>query len=192
MNALFSFASVPMVARRSEVVSQDEIRVRQLQSASSSAGARVTMKKRGTNPGLKANKLDKSWFQVAEVEGFQEGLNRIALETENRTAFSGNAIFVMKEGGEFYALDANCSHMKFPLITGKVQENCIKCPLHGSRFDIDTGEAKAWCTFPPDPLHQSVVPKIGGFNNGTATPKDIRTYPTKIVGGFVYVQVKDP
>lgn len=43
--------------------------------------------------------------------------------------------------GTVYAVDDMCSHEDASLSKGSLHENCVKCPLHGSRFDLKTGEA---------------------------------------------------
>lgn len=43
--------------------------------------------------------------------------------------------------GSVYAVDDMCSHEDASLSKGSLHENCVKCPLHGSRFDLQTGEA---------------------------------------------------
>ncbi len=44
-------------------------------------------------------------------------------------------------GGTFYALDNRCTHVGGPLGEGKIEENQVTCPWHGSIFDIMTGAA---------------------------------------------------
>ena len=41
---------------------------------------------------------------------------------------------------EVYAIGNVCTHMGGPLAEGKLVENVVQCPWHGSRFDIRTGE----------------------------------------------------
>jgi 3-phenylpropionate/trans-cinnamate dioxygenase ferredoxin subunit len=43
--------------------------------------------------------------------------------------------------GEVYAIDDMCSHEDASLSKGSLHEDCVKCPLHGSRFDLKTGAA---------------------------------------------------
>ena len=41
--------------------------------------------------------------------------------------------------GEYYAIDAVCTHRGGNLSEGDLDGDCIVCPLHGARFDIRTG-----------------------------------------------------
>ena len=43
-------------------------------------------------------------------------------------------------GEEFFATEALCRHMRWPLAYGaKVKDDCIRCPLHQTTHRIDTG-----------------------------------------------------
>ena len=49
-------------------------------------------------------------------------------------------ILLSNVGGSFYAIGEVCSHAGFPLSEGVVEEGEVECPLHGSRFNLVTGE----------------------------------------------------
>ena len=40
-----------------------------------------------------------------------------------------------------YAVDDMCTHEDASLSKGSLHGDCVKCPLHGSRFRLETGEA---------------------------------------------------
>jgi len=40
-----------------------------------------------------------------------------------------------------YAVDDMCTHEDASLSKGSLHGDCVKCPLHGSRFRLQTGEA---------------------------------------------------
>lgn len=42
--------------------------------------------------------------------------------------------------GTFYAVDDLCTHEDASLSTGRLEGDRVKCPLHGSRFCLRTGE----------------------------------------------------
>ena len=54
----------------------------------------------------------------------------------------GNRIALFNLGGEIYALDNACTHVGGPLSQGRVEDDEVECPWHGSRFDIRTGEVR--------------------------------------------------
>jgi len=52
--------------------------------------------------------------------------------------------------GEFYAIADVCTHDGGPLVEGEiVNGHEVKCPRHGARFDIRTGEALSLPAFEP-------------------------------------------
>ncbi len=79
----------------------------------------------------------------------------------------GNEVALIRTGGRFYAIEDRCTHRDAPLSSGMVEGCTIICPLHGAEFDLESGE----------PL------------SGPAT-KGVKTYPVKIEGGKVYVEVE--
>jgi nitrite reductase/ring-hydroxylating ferredoxin subunit len=43
-------------------------------------------------------------------------------------------------GGEFYATQGHCLHLKGPLGEGRVDDHVLTCPWHGWQYDVRTGE----------------------------------------------------
>jgi nitrite reductase/ring-hydroxylating ferredoxin subunit len=51
------------------------------------------------------------------------------------------SLVLMRRGNEVLALNGTCSHLGAPLAEGQlVDEWCVECPWHGSRFDFRDGE----------------------------------------------------
>jgi 3-phenylpropionate/trans-cinnamate dioxygenase ferredoxin subunit len=42
--------------------------------------------------------------------------------------------------GSFWALNDTCTHADASLAEGWVEDGCVECPIHASRFDLKTGE----------------------------------------------------
>lgn len=74
------------------------------------------------------------------------------------------AIYNTEKG--FFATDGLCTHEEQSLEEGLVVGCVIECPLHGGRFDICTGKALS-----------------------TPVSINLATYPVKVEGGRVYVQL---
>jgi len=74
------------------------------------------------------------------------------------------AIFKLDDG--IYATDNSCSHEYSPLSEGLIIDDDVYCPKHGSRFDIRSGAVKDFPATQP-----------------------VKTYPTKVEDGWVYVMV---
>lgn len=49
-------------------------------------------------------------------------------------------IVVCRVKGELFALEDNCSHADTPLSEGRLRNHQLTCPLHGTSFDVRTGE----------------------------------------------------
>ena len=58
-------------------------------------------------------------------------------------SIDGVEIALFNVGGTFYAINNRCPHRNGPLIRGYIDgERGIKCPMHGWRFDLATGESE--------------------------------------------------
>ncbi len=79
---------------------------------------------------------------------------------------AGKSLALYQVEGEIYATDNLCTHGNARLCDGFLEGHEIECPLHQGKFDIRNG--KAMCA----PLTE-----------------DIRTYPVKIEGSRVFVDL---
>jgi len=50
-------------------------------------------------------------------------------------------ILLANVDGRYYAIDDTCTHEDASLSAGSLRGALVKCPLHGSRFDVRTGRA---------------------------------------------------
>ena len=66
----------------------------------------------------------------------------------------------------FHATDGLCTHEKIHLADGLVMDDIIECPKHNGRFNYKTGDAK-----------------------GAPVCVNLQTYPIKVEGGTVFIQV---
>ena len=68
--------------------------------------------------------------------------------------------------GKLYATDRICTHAEADLSTGMLSEEGVRCPLHLSVFNLQTGEPQ-----------------------NTPAENPLKTYNVKIVQNEVYVEV---
>ncbi len=73
------------------------------------------------------------FIKVAEVDALAPGKMR-------RVEIAGQRILLANVDGHFYAIDDTCTHEDASLSTGFLKGEWVKCPLHGSRFNVCTGE----------------------------------------------------
>ena len=52
----------------------------------------------------------------------------------------GREIALFNCGGEYYAIDNDCTHIGGPLCEGEINGDTVTCPWHGAQFSIRTGE----------------------------------------------------
>ena len=80
-----------------------------------------------------------NYTTVARTEDIPKG-KRKQIEVK------GQRISIFNIAGDYYAIYDTCPHKgTAPLIRGKLDGMAIKCPNHGYRFDLKTGE----CSFNP-------------------------------------------
>jgi nitrite reductase/ring-hydroxylating ferredoxin subunit len=57
-----------------------------------------------------------------------------------RLDLNGRRILLANVDGSYYAADDTCTHEEASLSRGFLKGAWVKCPLHGSRFNVCTGE----------------------------------------------------
>lgn len=72
-------------------------------------------------------------------------------------------------GGAFFATHDVCTHAQACLSDGFLEDGRIECPLHQGSFDVRTGKA------------------ISG-----PVDTDLQTYPVRIEGGEIFVDLASP
>jgi nitrite reductase/ring-hydroxylating ferredoxin subunit/uncharacterized membrane protein len=69
-----------------------------------------------------------------------------------RVDIHGTAVAVVRDRGVWHGLAARCSHRGGPLDEGRVVDDCLECPWHGSRFDLDDGAVRRGPAAAPQPV----------------------------------------
>lgn len=76
----------------------------------------------------------------------------------------GRRILLANVDGKYYATDDTCTHEDASLSKGFLKGDIVKCPLHGSRFNLCTGQVL------DDPAEQN-----------------LRTYPVRVDGDDILI-----
>jgi len=98
---------------------------------------------------------------------FAAKLEQVGVGKMFRVQLEDKLLLLANVDGTIHACDEMCTHEEVSLSLGALQGNCLKCSLHGSRFDLLTGEA---LDEPAD--------------------EDLRIYPVKIEGDSILVDIK--
>ncbi len=96
-------------------------------------------------------------------------VDEVADETALAVTVAGEDLAIVRSAGQFFAIRDECSHAAIPLSDGDVGDCEIECYMHGSRFDLRTGQ----------PL-------------GLPATEPVPVYPVQIVDGQVLVDVDHP
>ena len=78
--------------------------------------------------------VEGTWTLVGRVDD-------IPLLEGRSTSVDGRRIAIFRLPDGWAALGAHCPHAGGPLADGIVADRCVTCPLHGLRFDLETGAA---------------------------------------------------
>lgn len=101
------------------------------------------------------------WFDVAATDDLDDD--------DVMKVTAGEAILALyRIDGQFYATADRCTHEKASLSDGWVQDGTIECPRHQGVFDIVSGKALV-----------------------TPASVAVRTFPTRVEGERVYIQVRE-
>jgi nitrite reductase/ring-hydroxylating ferredoxin subunit len=70
---------------------------------------------------------------------------------------NGKAILLTSLGDTYYAIDNTCTHMKCMLSDGELTGENVRCPCHGSMFNVKTGSVVKGPAKKPEPTYQVKV-----------------------------------
>jgi NAD(P)H-dependent nitrite reductase small subunit len=79
---------------------------------------------------------------------------------------AGREIAIFNLDGRYLTIENACPHKGGPLCDGIVSGTTVVCPLHGQRFDLETG-----------------MPVLA------AQPQGVATFPTRVEDGIVIVDM---
>jgi 3-phenylpropionate/trans-cinnamate dioxygenase ferredoxin subunit len=81
-------------------------------------------------------------------------LSELADESAVRVEIAGKPVCVAKSRGTVYAVGDVCSHANVSLSEGDVEDGQIECWLHGSLFDLATGQPSGLPAVKPVPTYR--------------------------------------
>jgi nitrite reductase/ring-hydroxylating ferredoxin subunit len=66
-------------------------------------------------------------------------------------------VVVVRAGRELHVLADRCSHLSGPLSDGDLEDGCLTCPWHGSRFRISGGSVARGPATAPQPVFETRI-----------------------------------
>lgn len=96
--------------------------------------------------------------------------------TPIRLDVDGVPVCVVRLGDEVKAIHDTCSHQQWSLADGAVWGEAVECSLHGSTFDLDTGQPSSLPALRPVPTFavrvedDTVIVDTSTAVNGAAFP----------------------
>lgn len=66
-------------------------------------------------------------------------------------------VCIANVNGQYYAIGELCTHVGGPLSQGTLIDHTVTCPLHGSQFDVTTGQVKRGPARMPEPVYEVKV-----------------------------------
>jgi len=88
--------------------------------------------------------------------------------TMKRVDLRGRRILLANVDGRLCAVDDTCTHEDASLSTGVLKGDLVKCPLHGSRFNVCTGKVLE------EPAEEN-----------------LRTYPVRLEGERILIDLRE-
>jgi 3-phenylpropionate/trans-cinnamate dioxygenase ferredoxin component len=104
-------------------------------------------------------------------------LSDLADQMPFRVEVEGVPVCLVRFGDGVKAVHDTCSHQQWSLADGMVWGNSIECSLHGSTFDLDTGQPEALPanrpipTFPVEIDSNSVLVDVANPTNDAPFPE---------------------
>ncbi len=95
-------------------------------------------------------KVVSDFVRVASTSEIPEGKMR-------KVVVGNQQVLVSNVKGKYYAIGNVCTHLGGPLDRGVLEDCEVQCPLHGSHFDVTSGEVKRGPATRPEPVYDIKV-----------------------------------
>ena len=112
------------------------------------------------NAGGNGSSLMSGWQPVAQLDDLRLGTMRCVATPK------GQLLLVHAQDGTLFAADPMCTHEDAELELGALRGTMVKCPLHGSWFDL----------------------RDGAVSDEPAT-EPLKVYPVRVQDGVIEVQI---
>lgn len=124
------------------------------------------------NPKLKVVMMA-SWIEISKTSEIED-------QTMKAVSIGGREIVLARVADTHYAAENRCPHMGGRLSQGTLEGTIVTCPLHGSQFDLTSGEVVRWLK------GNGLLSKLG---KAIKSPQPLTTYQIKVEGDRVMVEI---
>ena len=94
-----------------------------------------------------------------------------------------HSVLLARVGESFHATQARCPHLGGDLVKGTLEGVVLTCPLHGSQFDVTSGEVLRWTEW---------TGALDIISEALHHPRPLRTYEVRVEAGRVLVGPEHP
>ena len=116
------------------------------------------------------------WYNAIKINKLKPGKKKMIRVAKK-------LILIGQSGEGYFATEALCRHMRWPLAYGaKIEDGCIKCPLHQTKHELDDGSLIEWSPFP-------LFPPYGKLGGKLSKRKDLKIYETRANNEFVEIRI---
>lgn len=77
------------------------------------------------------------FIEVAQTDDLKDGQMKVVMMGKDK-------VVLARVGTNYYAAQNSCPHMGGDLSLGKLEGTIVTCPVHGSQFDLSTGNVVRW------------------------------------------------
>lgn len=125
---------------------------------------------------------DNGYIPVASLEDFT---GKIKVEVED------TELLIINVKGEVYAVSDRCGHMGVSLFYGDLDGFNIECPLHGTQFDVKTGQIASLDSRKPKLkfLKDDLDALLKGLGLPLVKIRPLQTFKVKIENGVILVKL---
>ena len=89
-------------------------------------------------------------------------------------------VLVARVGDSYYVADNRCPHMSGRLSQGKLEGTVVTCPIHGSQFDLKSGQVIRWLK------GSGLLAKLGRM---LKSPRHLVTYNVRVEDDKILVEI---
>lgn len=125
---------------------------------------------------------DNNYIPVANLGDFT---GKLKVEVQNEE------VLIVNVKGEIYAVSDRCGHMGPSLFYGEINDYNVECPLHGTQFDVRTGQVASSDTKKPKLrfLKDDLDALLKGLGLPTVKIRPLKIYKTKVEDGVIKIKL---